>query len=94
VFGYDVMAPGFLLFGPASTMPLNLGVPRCDFFINPSSFTPLMTIAAPGNWTLPVPLPGAPLLTGVEMAMQAIYGPTVGPLGVDVTNGLRLRLGW
>jgi hypothetical protein len=38
-------------------------------------------------------LPNAAALRGLEVGMQVVYGPTFGPLGFDLSNGARGRLG-
>lgn len=89
------LAPGFLLLSQPASRPTNLGVPECNAWVDIASTVVLLPIApGTGRWTLPVPVPALPGFAGLEFAFQVIYGPTSGPLGFDLTNGLRWRVGW
>jgi hypothetical protein len=83
-----------LLLSPAPARPTNLGVPGCDLHVSVSGWSILASTPNAGAWSLPVPLPALPVLAGWELALQGVFGPTRGALGADLTNGLRLRLGW
>lgn len=87
--------PGFLLLSPPPPRPTNLGVPACNAYVDIASATVLLPIA-PGinRWTVPLPVPSLPGFAGLEFEFQVLYGPTSGPLGFDLTNGLRWRIGW
>jgi len=43
---------------------------------------------------VPVPIPGGRGFPGLALSFQVIYGPTLGPLGFDLTGGVRGRIGW
>ena len=92
---WQPLAPGFLLLSPPPANPTNLGVPACNAYVDIASAIVLLPIA-PGinRWTLPLPVPSLPGFAGLEFSFQALYGPTSGPLGFDLTNGLRWRVGW
>lgn len=91
--GRNVYAPGVVLLGFSTNRPFNLGVPGCDLHIDPASLVELHRVTLAQDWSLPVPLPDVALLVGLEVALQASYAPTVGPLGADISNAVRLRLG-
>jgi hypothetical protein len=88
-------SPGFLLLSPPLLQPTNLGVPDCNAYVDIATAIVLLPIApGTGRWTLPLPVPSLPGFAGLEFEFQVIYGPTSGPLGFDLTNGLRWRIGW
>lgn len=93
LLGRNVHAPGMVLFGVPANLPLNLGFPGCDLQIQSGTLIELLRVSSLQDWSVPVPLPDFAPLLGIELTMQAIYWPTPGPLGIDVTNGVRLRLG-
>ncbi|MCU0865522.1 MAG: VCBS repeat-containing protein [Planctomycetes bacterium] len=46
------------------------------------------------TWSASLPLPAVPQLAGLEIALQAFWAPTSGPLGYDLSNGVWARLGY
>lgn len=87
-------ASGTLFVGLPSPVPIPLGA-GCSFHLLPHSISlsiPLM-LDSFGNWSGGATLPDAPLLAGVEVALQAAIYPTLSTLGFDVTQCLILELG-
>ena len=87
--------PGFLLISPRPDFETNLGLPGCDLWIDTLRFAVLTTV--PGNtpsWSVPLAIPAFPPFSGIDIRLQALYGPTMGPFGVDLSNGLALKLGY
>lgn len=86
--------PGYLLLSPPAR-PTNVGVPECNAYVDLATASVLASIApSAGRWTLPLPVPSLPGFAGLEFEFQVLYGPTSGPLGFDLTGGLRWRIGW
>lgn len=75
---------------PAPTpVRFTLGATGCALHVT----LPLVTIALPsGVMSLAVPIPGDVNLLGSVVAAQAAVGPTA--TGIDVSNGVRLQLGF
>jgi hypothetical protein len=71
---------------PAS--PIAIG--SCTVFVNVASYVPLFnfTTSAYGAWSASITLPSDPGFAGTQVVLQAYASPTVGPLGLDVTNAL------
>ena len=91
--GATANASGFLLIG-SPVAPLALPASACFLYLDVRDLAVLAPFAptAP-TWTLNVPLPLAPALSGLPVGMQALLGPTNGAYGVDLTNGVFLVLG-
>ncbi len=86
-------ALGVLGFGVAPELPFHLGVSTCQAAFDPGAWVGLHETTLT-DWTITFPLPGVPQLAGIEVALQAIYNPTNGPLGIDLSNGLWARIGY
>ena len=85
--------PGLLVFSlqpPAATW---LGVSTCYAYFDFGSAIALAALPGP-QWSLPFPIPLIPQGAGFEIALQAFYAPTSGPLGLDLSNGVWARLGY
>jgi hypothetical protein len=86
-------ALGTLAFSLRPTLPTYLGASSCTAFIDAGNWIILLGTSQV-QWTLPVPVPNAPQLAGLEVALQCYYAPTTGPMGFDLTNGLYARIGY
>jgi hypothetical protein len=86
-------APGILAFSLRPLYPAHLGASSCTAWFDLGAGTALALIPQP-TWSLALPLPAVPQLAGFEIALQAFYAPTTGPLGYDLSNGIWARLGW
>jgi hypothetical protein len=91
-----VAAQGYLLVGDPIASTLPLGYPGCELWVDPltAATVPLGPVPASASWSLPIALPSVPLLAGWTLHLQSYYLPTGGPLGLDVSNGIKLRLGY
>jgi hypothetical protein len=90
---YSPPVPGLLAFSlkpPAATW---LGASTCYAYIDLGNAIVLAGITQP-QWSLPVPIPLLPQGAGIEIALQAVFLPTSGPLGFDLSNGVWGRLGY
>jgi len=90
---YGPPVPGLLAFSlkpPAATW---LGASTCYAYIDLGNAIVLAGITQP-QWSLPVPIPLLPQGAGIEIALQAVFLPTSGPLGFDLSNGVWGRLGY
>jgi hypothetical protein len=86
---------GFLLASLAPDLPVSLGVPGCALHVAPATFVILHTVpGSAATWSTGLPVPPFRQFMGLELALQAVYAPTQGPVGADLTNGVRLRLGY
>ncbi len=85
-------ALGVLLLSRPPVYPIPLGASTCSSAIDLGNWVTLHTTNA-AQWSIQVPVPNVPQLAGVGIALQTIYGPTGGPLGYDLSNGLWARLG-
>ena len=83
---------GVLVVSLKPQSPTDLGGGGCTAWFDVGSWTSLHTASTPA-WSLPLPIPADPRLAGVEFAMQVVYGPTVGLLGFDLSNGIHAKLG-
>jgi len=45
-------------------------------------------------WQFAVPIPTAPQLAGIGIALQAFYVPTSSPIGFDLSNAVWATIGW
>lgn len=95
IVGRDAPANAFgaVAFGLAPVQAQSTGVSGCDVWFDRASFQILFAPPAGPNWSATVPLPNVPQLAGLEVALQAIYWPTLGPQGFDLSNGVWARLG-
>lgn len=84
-------APGFVLMSLPPGRAVNLGVPECNAFVDLGTGILLASVPAGTRWSLPLPVPALP---GLALSFQVVYGPTLGPLGFDLTGGLHWRIGW
>jgi len=73
--------------------PRNLGVNGCDVWFDLSNWVILFQPPQGANWQFNLPLPAAPQLAGLGVALQAFYVPSLGPLGYDLSNGIWAILG-
>lgn len=84
---------GFVAFSLQPPLPTNLGVAGCDAWFDVSGGSLLQTTTTPA-WQFGFPVPPAPQLAGVRIALQAFYVPTFSAIGIDVTNGIWATLGY
>jgi hypothetical protein len=83
---------GLLLSSPGD--PRQPGVP-CGIQVDVGQMLLLgvLTSDALGTSTTRLPIPADSLLNGAPLTLQAVFLPTAGPLGVDLTHGLFWVLG-
>jgi hypothetical protein len=73
--------------------PTSLGVAGCDVWLDAAGWIDLGYPAGGPSWQFGVALPNHRALTGLEIALQALYLGTATPIGADLTNGIWARLG-
>jgi hypothetical protein len=73
--------------------PTWLGASSCTAFFDLGGGVALAPLSTP-SWSVALPLPLVPQLAGFEIALQAFWSPTAGPLGYDLSNGVWARLGY
>lgn len=78
---------GILAFSLQPTQPVYLGVSTCFALYDLGAGAPLLAVTQ-GNWSVTLPLPLVPQFAGLPLALQCIYGPTSGPMGLDLSNGV------
>jgi len=61
-----------------------------------ATFSPLLPVVADssGSWATTVGLPMDPALVGLHAAMQIALFNTLGPWGIDLSNGLIVTVGY
>lgn len=84
---------GVLVFSLQPTAPTWLGASSCYAWFDLGAGVALAPLTTP-SWSIVVPLPLVPQLAGFEVALQAFWSPTAGPLGYDLSNGVWVRLGY
>jgi len=87
-------APGTLALSLRLDHPTNLGFSGCDACFALGSWTIVCQPVAAPSWTYSLPLPNAPQLAGLQVAVQAFYVPTNSPIGFDLSNAIWARLGF
>jgi hypothetical protein len=87
-------APGALIASIMPTLPTNLGVTGCDAWIDMSSAVVLTWLPGTPTWQFGLPVPTVRTLACTQLAFQAVYLGTNGPLGYDLTNGIWARVGY
>jgi hypothetical protein len=88
------LRPGLVAASLRPPLGLSLGG-ACTLFADlaePLAFLPLNTDAA-GAWSLGLLLPSECDLEGIAVIAQAAVFGTAGPLGLDLSNGVRLVFG-
>jgi hypothetical protein len=88
--------PGTVGIVAASVQPpfaQNLGVAGCDAWFDTGAGTLLATTTTT-TWQFSFGIPLLPQLAGIPLAVQAFYGPTATPIGLDLTNGVWSRFGY
>lgn len=88
-----IATPGLVVFSLQPAAPTWLGVSTCFAHFDLGAGIALAPLTQP-QWALPVPVPLGPQLAGFALALQAWYAPTTGPLGLDLSNGVHVRLGY
>ncbi|MBL8753272.1 MAG: VCBS repeat-containing protein [Planctomycetes bacterium] len=86
-------AVGLVAFSLQPPVGINLGITGCDAWFDLASGSLLQTTTT-AAWQFAFPMPAAPQLAGVGIALQAVYAPSLHPLGFDLSNGLWGRIGW
>jgi hypothetical protein len=68
----------------------------CTAYLNLAGLIGLGTYptTAAGTATIPLALPQQPSLVGLDVGLQVVVVPSSGPLGLDITNGVQLHLGY
>ena len=79
---------GLFLFG--HTAPTVVSLPGyCGLRVDTAR--PILTAPLPiGTLDIPLPIPAEPALLGATRMIQAVYGPSSLPLGVELSNGVEL----
>lgn len=83
----------FLSLLPPAPLPLPYG---CTVYLDLSMLIPVfspLTADAAGNWSQVVLLPVDPAFAGLTVHAQALFAPTLAPLGASLSNGLSLTFG-
>jgi hypothetical protein len=78
---------------PPLAIPGGIG---CSLWLDPALLAMLSMAStdASGRYALDVPVPGIPALQGLALAAQATAFVPASPLGMQISNGIGLRLGW
>lgn len=84
---------GVLVLSLQPAAPTWLGASSCYAWFDLGAGLALATLATP-SWSVALPLPFVPQLAGLDIALQAFWSPTQGPLGYDLSNGVWARLGY
>jgi hypothetical protein len=84
----------FPIFGVTPPVPGDIGG-GCLLYTHPTDFIILgPTPTTAGAWSFPVPIPNFVGYVGLELAFQAVLGPSPAvPNGFDMTNGVLTVLG-
>jgi hypothetical protein len=86
-------AAGVVLWSAVPPWPLDLNG-GCFLQLDVLSILPLLAVPNAGTWSMPLPLPADRAFAGLPLRLQALFFPTAGFLGFDLTNGLGWRLGY
>ncbi|MCA8974651.1 MAG: FG-GAP repeat protein [Planctomycetes bacterium] len=87
-------APGTLALSLQPPYPSSFGFPGCDAWFDVRNWVIVHQPAATSAWTYALPLPNAPQLAGIHVAVQAFYVPTSSPIGFDLSNAIWSRIGF
>jgi hypothetical protein len=87
------LALGTLILSGMPPRTTNLGVQGCEAAFDFLAWRAIASPSGSSSYDIPFPIPQIPQLAGVEFAMQCFFGPTNGPLGVDLSNGIWARFG-
>ena len=93
--GGSATSSGFVYGGGVPALPIALGsgcAAQVDIGSAISLF-PVVTNGA-GAWGAGVVMPPDPNLVGVQAALQVALFGTAGPLGLDLSNGLIVTIGY
>lgn len=90
-----VPAAWWLSLPAAAPLPLS-GAPGCFAYVDPAllSLLGLATIESSGRFAVFVPVPANPSLQGLALAAQATAFVAASPLGLQLSNGVALVLGF
>lgn len=68
--------------------------PQCATHLDLGAYAGLATFAAAagGDWQVSVPLPNAPYLQGLQVGLQAVFAPTLGPRGYELSESATATL--
>jgi hypothetical protein len=96
IVGRDAPTAPFaaLAMSVAVSFPQTLGVQGCDAWFDPATGFVLAWPPATANWNTSLALPNDPHLAGLQLCLQAFYGPTNSAIGVDLSNGVVAMLGF
>jgi hypothetical protein len=86
-------ASGVLVCSLQPSAPVWLGASSCFAWFDLGGGFALGAPSTP-TWSTALPLPLVPQLAGFDIALQAFWAPTAGPLGYDLSNGVWARLGY
>jgi hypothetical protein len=87
-------APGAFAMSFIPTLPTNLGASGCNAWLDLPTTVILGWLPPSPSWQVGVPIPNQRTLIGTQLALQAFYVGTNGPLGYDLTNGIWARVGY
>jgi hypothetical protein len=75
--------------------PVVLGF-GCIVEVDFGTASPLMPVTenAMGEWAITVMGPASPSVVGLQIALQVALFGTAGPLGLDISNGLIVTVGY
>ena len=88
-------ASGLLYYGAVPAAPIALGS-GCSVEIDLATYSPLLPVitSSSGSWSTTTGVPMDPGLVGLHLSMQIALFGTQGPLGLDLSNGLIVTVGY
>jgi hypothetical protein len=87
-------APGILVISAEPLRTTNLGAAGCDAVFDFAAWSTYASLSGSTNYNLTLPIPPLAQLAGFHLAVQCFFGPTNGPLGFDLSNGIWARVGY
>ncbi|MGE0144550.1 MAG: FG-GAP repeat domain-containing protein [Planctomycetota bacterium] len=87
-------APGIVVFSAAPLGTTNLGAQGCDAVFSFAAWGTYANLSGSSSYDLTLPIPQVPQFAGIDLALQCLFGPTNGPLGFDLSNGIWARVGY
>lgn len=84
---------GFLALSLKPEHPISLGFSGCDAWFDISNGLLVHQQPPAISWSFGLPIPNALQLSGLSLALQALYLPSTSPIGMDLSNGIWARIG-